>query len=832
MKKSLAKVIEVDSEKCINCHACIAACPVNYCNNGSSDFVEINPDMCIACGHCITACKHKARISLDDYDAFMQDLKSGKPIVAIVAPAVASNFPGQYLNLNGWLKKIGVKAIFDVSFGAELTIKSYLEHIKENSPKTVISQPCPAIVSYIEIYKPELIQYLAPADSPMIHTIKMIRRFYPEFAQHKVAVLSPCLAKKREFEAAGLGDYNVTYRSLAEYFANQKIGLSEYPATDYDNPPAERAVLFSSPGGLLRTATREVPGLYEKTRKIVGVPTVYQYLKKLLESIEKGIAPLLVDCLNCEMGCNGGPGTLNQNKTVDEIESLVEQRNLEMQEKHLKKGFFAKFRTGKGLRKTIDKYWEPGLYNRKYFNLAENYVIRKPGDIELKKVYESMRKQSVADTFDCCACGYGECERMAVAIFNGLNQPENCHHYKQSLILEEQKEIAQLKTDIEKKKMQKEMLKTQKLESLGVLAGGIAHDFNNILTGIIGNLSLANARIGPVHVISKNLVECEKAAVRGSKLTQQLLTFARGGEPVKKLIDPTNLIRETVSFVLRGSNVRSVIELTDDLWSIEVDGGQLSQALHNLLINAIQAMPDGGEVRVRVMNETLEPDNMHQLRSGHYLAIEIEDRGCGVPPENLVNIFDPYFTTKKEGTGLGLASVYSIAKRHGGSVEVTSTIGAGSSFTIHLPALPGERPEGKVIKKTPELAGSGRILVMDDDDFIRDIASEILEFSGYQVESCVDGREAVELFRSARQNDVPFDAVILDLTVPGGMGGKETAVQLLDIDPDALLIVSSGYSNDPVVANYAQYGFSGSLPKPFDASAMARELERLMPMAF
>jgi len=451
MKKSLAKVIDVNSEKCVNCHACITACPVKYCNDGSSDSVEINPDMCIACGHCIAACTHDARIALDDFAEFMDDLKSGQRIVAVVAPAVAANFPGKYLHLNGWLKKIGVGAIFDVSFGAELTIKTYLEHIKANKPKTVISQPCPAIVSYIEIYKPELLKHLAPADSPMLHTIKMIKRFYPEYKNHKVAVISPCLAKKREFEETGLGDYNVTYRAIDNYFSQKNIRLAENPPADYDNPPAERAVLFSTPGGLLRTALREVPDLYESTRKIEGVPTIYHYLQKLPENIQKGIAPLLIDCLNCEMGCNGGPGTLNLEKSPDEIEQLIEQRNKEMQEKHRKKGLFSQQRTNRGLRKTVKKFWEPGLYRRTYENLAENFTIRKPNPVELKKVYETMRKHSKEDLYNCSACGYGECERMAVAIFNNLNKYENCHYYKQDLIVAEKQEIANLRIAMEQR---------------------------------------------------------------------------------------------------------------------------------------------------------------------------------------------------------------------------------------------------------------------------------------------------------------------------------------------------------------------------------------------
>ncbi|MGD0844215.1 MAG: PAS domain S-box protein [Geobacteraceae bacterium] len=248
----------------------------------------------------------------------------------------------------------------------------------------------------------------------------------------------------------------------------------------------------------------------------------------------------------------------------------------------------------------------------------------------------------------------------------------------------------------ERKKMQDELFKAQKLESLGVLAGGIAHDFNNILTGILGNLSLARVRLDPSDNIAKQIDQCEKAAIRASDLAQQLLTFSRGGEPVKRLIDPAHLIRETTSFVLHGSNVRSVIELADDHWCVEADEGQLSQVMHNILINAIQAMPLGGEVTVRVMNERIGPVNAYQLQPGDYLKITIEDQGFGISQEDLVKIFDPYFSTKSEGNGLGLASVYSIVKRHGGAVEVSSTVGVGSSFTIRLPASSCMRPEGEV----------------------------------------------------------------------------------------------------------------------------------------
>lgn len=385
-------------------------------------------------------------------------------------------------------------------------------------------------------------------------------------------------------------------------------------------------------------------------------------------------------------------------------------------------------------------------------------------------------------------------------------------------------------TDItEWKKMQDELLKAQNLESLGVLAGGIAHGFNNILTAILGNLSLARMQVNPSHPITRRFDECEKAVVQASELIQQLLTFSIGGEPVKKLIAPAPLIRNAAAFVLRGTNIRSVIEPADDLWCVEADGGQLSQALNNLLINATQAMPGGGEISVRAGNETLESDNPCQLPAGDYLRITIEDHGCGIPRENLARIFDPYFTTKPQGTGLGLSAVYSIVRKHGGTIEACSTIGEGSEFTIHLPALPGMQPEEEEVKRKAEPGGCGKVLIMDDEGFIREIAAEILEFNGFEMESCADGNEAVELFKTAKERNAPFDAVILDLTVPGGMGGREAATQLRRIDPDAVLIVSSGYSNDPVIANYRQYGFSGAIHKPFDADTLTRALKVLIP---
>lgn len=428
----MSPVIGIDSEKCVNCHQCISACPVKYCNNGSEDHVSVIPELCIGCGECIEACEHDARFIIDDFEKWHNDIKSGTKMIAIAAPAVAANFEGTYMNLNGWLNSIGVEAIFDVSFGAELTVKSYLDHIEKNKPKCVIAQPCPALVSYIEIYKPELIKYLAPADSPMLHTIKMIKHFYPQFSNYKVVVISPCVAKKREFEEVGQGDYNITMKRLAEYFEKNNINLRTYPEKDYENPPAERAVLFSTPGGLMRTAQRENDAILSMTRKIEGPEIIYHYLDQLNENINKKVAPLLVDCLNCELGCNGGTGT-KRDKSQDEVEYLIEQRNVEMKNRYKSK--VGNKPSKRKIKKTVNKYWADGIYGRDYVDRSttKSNLIKMPNKSELQKIFESMLKYNEEDIRNCAACGYDSCEKMAIAIHNGLNKVQNCHLYLEKI---------------------------------------------------------------------------------------------------------------------------------------------------------------------------------------------------------------------------------------------------------------------------------------------------------------------------------------------------------------------------------------------------------------
>jgi PAS domain S-box-containing protein len=389
----------------------------------------------------------------------------------------------------------------------------------------------------------------------------------------------------------------------------------------------------------------------------------------------------------------------------------------------------------------------------------------------------------------------------------------------------------QRKAEADRIELERQMLNIQKLESLGVLAGGIAHDFNNLLTGILGNLSMMRMDLPPDHHLHDRIGRCEKAVHQATGLTCQLLTFSRGGEPVKKVIDLGRVIRDSVSFSLHGSNVAVEMKISDDLWSVEADEGQIGQVFQNLLINADQSMPQGGIVRVEASNQRLSEKRIPSLEPGEYVLVSVVDQGMGIQPENLDRIFDPYFTTKKSGTGLGLTALYSIVRKHGGQVLVSSRVGIGSVFRVYLPAcaenMTAETVAGYAAS-SPVCTGEGFILVMDDEEIIRDMAKEMLSLLGYRVTTCSSGEEVIELYeKSLKKGDAP-DAVIMDLTIPGKMGGQEASTAIHALDPTAVLIVSSGYSNDPVLSDFRKYGFSDSLAKPFRVEDLAAALRRVL----
>jgi PAS domain S-box-containing protein len=379
----------------------------------------------------------------------------------------------------------------------------------------------------------------------------------------------------------------------------------------------------------------------------------------------------------------------------------------------------------------------------------------------------------------------------------------------------------------EYKDMEKEREKADRLESLGILAGGIAHDFNNFLTGILGNISLAKLHLDPQDEVYDILDESEKAAQSARSLTQQLLTFSKGGRPVKVNIDIEDLIRSSTNFVLSGSNVRCNFEFSKDLWDVKADKGQISQVFNNLILNADQAMPEGGVLTIRGKNLKVKEGEGLPLKEGKYVMIEIQDRGIGIPEDIVSKIFDPFFTTKQKGSGLGLSTVFSIIKRHEGCITVHSELGKGSSFFVYLPAvykfkIKHKEKEKKISK------GKGKILIMDDKSFVRNAAVKALKLSGYEVEGVADGAEVVSLYKEERDKGKPFDLVILDLTIPGGMGGEDTLKKLREINPEVKAIVSSGYSDDPVMSEYKKHGFNAIVRKPYQYEELCEVVSKVI----
>ena len=377
--------------------------------------------------------------------------------------------------------------------------------------------------------------------------------------------------------------------------------------------------------------------------------------------------------------------------------------------------------------------------------------------------------------------------------------------------------------------LDQERLRASKIESLGVLAGGIAHDFNNILLAITGHLSLAGLEAQDDRTV-RRLAEAERACLRARGLTQQLLTFARGGAPVRRRIGLGPLVHDWAHFALHGSNVRCESRVVPDLWSVTVDEGQMSQVINNIVLNAKQAMPTGGTLTIRASNLVVGPHNRpagFNAPDGRYVAIAITDSGPGIPEQHRRRIFNPYFTTKPDGTGLGLASSYSIVSKHDGHIGLDSKVGRGSTFTVYLPA---EAPALEAASLAPARAitrGCGRVLIMDDEEPVRLVAAEMLAYLGYEVVTAADGQEAVDRYRDGLASGCGFDAVMLDLTVPGGMGGQEALAGLRAIDPAVRAIASSGYADDATMARFREVGFLAVIPKPFAVPELGRVLDEV-----
>lgn len=372
------------------------------------------------------------------------------------------------------------------------------------------------------------------------------------------------------------------------------------------------------------------------------------------------------------------------------------------------------------------------------------------------------------------------------------------------------------------KKTEEELLKIRKLESVGVLAGGIAHDFNNILSAILGNIELARYRVADRDVRATTLLlDAEKATQRAAKLTRQLLTFSKGGEPIREETDLPKLITESADFVLRGSNVACTYHFVEDLWLVDVDSGQVSQVIQNIIINARHAMPEGGTIEIRCDNVTkTAAESLPGVTGGEFVRVAIQDTGSGIPAEIITKVFDPYFTTRDEGSGLGLAISHSIVMKHGGCLRVSSAPGEGTTFEMYLPVVHSSAEMCTDTPRRKTVPEGLHILVMDNDEMILTVTEAQLVALGHKAVLVIDGDQAISRYLEMKKAGTPFDLVIMDLTIPGGMGGRDAAAELLRIDAQARLIVASGYSNDPVMAEYGKYGFRAAIAKPFDLTGL------------
>lgn len=376
-------------------------------------------------------------------------------------------------------------------------------------------------------------------------------------------------------------------------------------------------------------------------------------------------------------------------------------------------------------------------------------------------------------------------------------------------------------------RLESELVRSSRLESLGVLAGGIAHDFNNLLTVVMGNLSLVLTDEQTDPEAKRFLRESERAALRARDLTQQLLTFSKGGAPVRAAVLLPDIVREAAGFAQHGSSVSCRFSFEPNLWAADADKGQIAQVIHNIVINAVQAMPQGGSIRLTLRNEEVTRGEERPLAPGRYVSIGIVDEGPGIPPEQLSRIFDPYFTTKERGSGLGLATVYSIVKKHHGHIEVRSKLGEGTTFQIWLPAAEFA-PAEAVVATVGQSRWSGRVLVLDDEEPIRQFMTTVLTRMGFTVTAVNEGTAAVREYVAAREAGNPYCLAILDLTIPGAMGGVETLQKLRAVDPTVRAVVSSGYAKDPVVANYRSFGFQGIMPKPYLIGDVSRVIQEVM----
>ncbi|MDD2509969.1 MAG: [Fe-Fe] hydrogenase large subunit C-terminal domain-containing protein [Syntrophomonas sp.] len=692
---SFIEVIGIKEENCINCHQCIAVCPVKVCSDGSGEVVKLHNHLCIGCGRCIEACikshggnvEKSARFAIDDAAEFLSDLDTNE-LVALVAPSAQANF--NLKKLISALKLLGVKAVYDVSLGAEISVYSYHEAIESGKVKLpLIAQPCPAIVKYIELNHPALIPHLAPVGSPVHNIAVYAKNLHPEA---KLAFISPCLAKKGEFHDSQMVQYNVIFQSLSRILAQKDINIDLLEESEFDNyVSAGIATSFSTPGGLKESYLYHFPDtLPGSISKIEGSLVYEKYLKDLELAITMGQAdlPLIIDILSCEKGCNMAAGCINQQQSIIKIERAVSHRteiSSSDSDKFLK------------LREFLDKVTRDLDFSYNFYrDLSANNDIIIPSELQLQQVYKRMYKENKKDFRNCLACGYNSCLQMAVAVFNGLNKAENCHLYQEKELLREQEilnnmvdELATLNSKLEEemaeRKQQEQLLvQNSKLAAMGEMIGMIAHQWRQPLSSIStlsGNLKVYL----DLDMYEKNqflslLEEINHHAQYLSSTINDFRHFFKPDNP-QDTVYLNTVIENTLGIIGKSLEYKNVQLTINTSFSrpILTYPNELMQVFLNILKNASDAFVD---------NEVIDPEiRINGYERDSYQVVEFVDNAGGIPEIIMTKIFDPYFSTKGPGigTGLGLYMSKTIVEEHCDGELIARNTENGACFTLKFP---------------------------------------------------------------------------------------------------------------------------------------------------
>ncbi len=688
-------VIGINEEFCVNCHQCIAVCPVKVCSDGSGDVVKFDNHLCIGCGRCIEACirshageaEKSARYPIDDSEIFLTDLNH-KNIIALIAPSAQANF-----NLNkliSALRKLGIRAVYDVSLGAEITIAAYNKAIASGNIKSpVIAQPCPAVVTYIELHHPELIEYLSPIGSPVHNLAMYLRSIHPDAS---LLFISPCLAKRREFQKSRSVDYNVTFLSLSKIFKENNITLEDMPDDVFDGPvPAGIAVNFSSPGGLKESYLHRYPETLPSSISKIEGPIIYQrYLEDLSRVIKNGKQdlPMIVDILSCEKGCNMGAGCINSSMTIDEIEMSIARRS-ESGIRNTENEVFLELFINEAMETCSFKY-------PYYQDLSSKNNQKIPSQEELESIYKKMYKEDEKDFRNCAACGYNSCYNMALAVYNGLNKVENCHLYQEKELRNEQQILNQmiieshqlnrlLEAEISERQQQEQLLiQNSKLAAMGEMIGMIAHQWRQPLSSIStlsGNLKvLIDLEMFDPDQFIKQLLEINNHAQYLSKTINDFRHFFKPDNPQEKVM-MDDIIENTLGIIGRSIEYKNISLVKNCMFysKISTYPRELMQVFLNLLKNATDALVERNVLEPKIVITGYEKDG--------YQIIEIQDNAGGIPEETMERIYDPYFSTKgsAKGTGLGLYMSKTIVEEHCKGRIRASNRENGACFTVELP---------------------------------------------------------------------------------------------------------------------------------------------------